>query len=224
MRRIILLCIVCAATLGAGACAGTGKPTASTAGEPRSAPASAQPTAPAFRETGTAVWYGPEMEGRTMADGTQFAMEGLSAAHRTLPLGTVVRVTNLENLQSIMVAVTDRGPFLKDPVLGLSYGAARELGFVGQGTAPVRIETERPVPDTGTWTVLAANFAEEENARVLKYRLSKRYRVITLVPVENNIGTFFRVLVGNYSSVEKAERIAAKLTLEGLEPLVLRVD
>ena len=151
-------------------------------------------------------------------------MHGISAAHRTLPFGTVVRVTNLENYRTITAPVTDRGPFLRSQVLDLSYGAAQELGFVEQGTVQVRVETDGPVPKDGTWTVLAATFAEEENARVLKYRLSHRYEVVSIAPFTNNIGTFYRVRVGNYPSEDKAERIAAKLTLEGLEPLVVRKD
>jgi rare lipoprotein A len=177
-----------------------------------------------YRETGIASWYGKEFDGRTAADGSVFDMNGISAAHRTLPLGTAIRVTNLDNSTSITTTVTDRGPLYRDRILELSYGAARALGFVTEGIAPVLIETDGPVPEGGTWTVLAASFAEKENAKVLKYRLSQRYEFISIVPYENNIGKFYYVRVGNYSSEEKAERIAAKLTLEGLEPVVFRWD
>jgi rare lipoprotein A len=222
MRRRLLLCIAGAAMLGAAGCTGTGP--RAPAGTALSALTPTVPSAPAFRETGLASWYGRELHGKVTASGTVFDMNGISAAHRTLPLGTIVRVTNLENYKSITVPVTDRGPFLKDQVVDLSYGAARELGFVEQGTAQVRVETDRPVPEEGTWTVLAASFAEEENANVLRYRLSQRYQVISITAFKYNIGTFYRVLVGNYPTEEKAERIAAKLKLEGLEPLVLRRD
>lgn len=195
---------------------------------PAAEPATPGPTTtvdmPVHRETGTASWYGREFQGRATASGANFDPEKLSAAHRTLPFGTVVTVRNLENGRTVEVVVNDRGPFLKDRVLTLSIGAARELGFVGQGTAQVLIESLAPVPEGGTWTVLAASFAEEENAKVLKYRLSQRYEVVSIIPAVNAIGTFFRVLVGNYPSEEKAERIAAKLLLDGLEPVVLRRD
>jgi rare lipoprotein A len=151
-------------------------------------------------------------------------MYDISAAHRTLPLGTTIRVTNLDNYKSIKVRVNDRGPFVKNRILELSYGAAKELGFVAQGTARVKIETSEPVQDEGQYTVQAAVFAAAENARMLKDRLSKRFEVISIVPFESNVGKFFRVQVGAYASEEKAELIAGKLVYEGLEPIVVRRD
>jgi rare lipoprotein A len=178
-----------------------------------------------YRETGTASWYGREFHGRKTASGEIFDMYGISAAHRTLPLGTTIRVTNLDNYKSIKVRVNDRGPFTRDRVLELSYGAAKELGFVAQGTARVKIEALEPIEDPGgQYTVQAAIFAEAENARMLKDRLSKRYEVISIVPFESNVGKFFRVQVGAYASEEKAELIAGKLVMEGLEPIVVRKD
>jgi rare lipoprotein A len=179
---------------------------------------------PVYRESGTASWYGRELHGLKTASGQVFDMNGLSAAHRTLPLGTCIRVTNLDNYKSIKLMVNDRGPLVRDRVLDLSYGAARELGFAAQGTARVKIETLEPITDSGTFTVLAAAFTEEENARLLRERLIQRYEVVSIVPWESNIATFYRVRVGSYPSEEKAERIASKLTLEGLEPIVLRKD
>jgi rare lipoprotein A len=151
-------------------------------------------------------------------------MYGISAAHRTLPLGTTIRVTNLDNYKSIKVRVNDRGPFVKNRILELSYGAAKELGFVAQGTARVKIEALEPVQDPGQYTVQAAVFAAVENARTLKDRLSTRFEVISIVPFESNFGKFFRVRVGAYASEEKAELIASKLMQEGLEPIVVRKD
>jgi len=179
---------------------------------------------PVYRETGTASWYGGEIEGRRTASGEIFDMSGMSAAHRTLPLGTIIRVTNLDNSRSITLKVNDRGPFARGRVLELSYGAARELGLAAQGTATVRIESVEPVEMTGTFTVQAAVFAEEENAKTLRERLQRKYETVMIVPFVSNAGKFYRVRVGAYGSEEKAERIAAKLTLEGLEPLVVRKD
>lgn len=177
-----------------------------------------------YRETGTASWYGNEFHGRKTASGEIFDMYGISAAHRTLPLGTTIRVTNLDNYKSIKVRVNDRGPFARSRVLELSYGAAKELGFVAQGTARVKVEALEPVQDPGQYTVLAAVFTEAENARMLKDRLSKKFEVTSIVPFESNVGKFFRVRVGAYASEEKAELIAGKLMLEGLEPIVVRKD
>jgi len=177
-----------------------------------------------YRETGTASWYGRELHGRKTASGEIFDMNGISAAHRTLPLGTTIRVTNLENQKALDVRVNDRGPFARNRVIDLSYGAAKELGFIAQGTVGVRIETLEPVQDTGQYTVQAAVFAEMENAMMLKDRLSKKFEVISIVPFESNVGKFYRVRVGAYASKEKAELIAGKLVLEGLEPIVVRKD
>jgi rare lipoprotein A len=179
---------------------------------------------PNYRETGIAAWYGKELHGKLTANGDVFDMYGLSAAHRTLPLGTLVRVTNLDNFKSITVRINDRGPFLKGRFLDLSYGAAKELGFVSQGTARVRIETVEEVHGPAQYTVQAAVFTEEENARMLKERLNTRFGVVSIVPFETNIARVYRVQVGNYTSEDRAEQAARKLTLEGLEPVVVRKD
>ena len=191
---------------------------------PDQAPDAVQGSREVYRETGTASWYGKEFHGRKTASGEIFDMYGISAAHRILPLGTTIRVTNLDNYMSIKVRVNDRGPFARNRVLELSYGAAKELGFVAQGTARVKVEALEPVQDQGQYTVQAAVFAEAENARMLKDRLSKKFEVTFIVPFESNVGKFFRVRVGAYASEEKAELIAGKLFLEGLEPVVVRKD
>jgi rare lipoprotein A len=209
-------------------CAGKAPLPAAPAVPERPAPAAAAAPALApeqvYRETGVASWYGRELQGRRMADGGTFDMEDLSAAHRILPLGTVIRVTNLDNYKTISVRVSDRGPFVRSRIIELSYGAAKELEFVRQGTARVRIETLEPVRGDAIYTVQAAMFVEEENAKTLKGRLQAKYEKVYIVPGETNLGTFYRVRVGLYPSEEKAERIAAKLALDGLEPVVVRKD
>jgi rare lipoprotein A len=89
---------------------------------------------------GTASYYGEHFDGRPTASGEPFDMRKFSAAHRTMRLGTLVRVTNMDNGRSVDVCVNDRGPYAKDRVLDLSYAAAKELGVLAEGTAPVRIE------------------------------------------------------------------------------------
>jgi rare lipoprotein A len=89
--------------------------------------------------TGTASWYGRPHHGRRTASGEPFDMNALTAAHRTLPLGTRVRVTNLDNGRVVEVRINDRGPTRTDRIIDLSYGAARALGAVGDGVFPVRI-------------------------------------------------------------------------------------
>lgn len=177
-----------------------------------------------YRETGVSSWYGKDFHGRKTANGETYDMYGLSAAHRTLPLGASIRVTNLDNYKTVKVKVNDRGPFARNRVLDLSYGAAKELGFVAQGTTRVRIETVEPIRDSAQFTVQAGAFVEEGNAKQLKQRLSRRFDSVSIVSSESNVGKFYRVRVGSYSSEEKAELVASKLTLEGLEPIVMRKD
>jgi rare lipoprotein A len=89
---------------------------------------------------GVASWYGYPHHGRMTASGKRFNMYELTAAHRTLPIGTRVRVTNLLNARAVTVMVTDRGPFVKNRMLDLSYAAARAIDMIGPGTVPVRLE------------------------------------------------------------------------------------
>jgi len=91
-------------------------------------------------ETGDASWYGPDFHGKTTASGERYNMFELTAAHRTLPFGTMVRVENLENHRSVVVRINDRGPFLRGRIIDLSYTAAREIAFSRGGTVRVRIE------------------------------------------------------------------------------------
>ncbi len=220
--------VICALIMLSAACVGIVKeePGSSTPSAP--ANAAVPPAAPTqgqfYRETGIAAWRGKELQSKNTASGEVFDMYGLSAAHRTLPLGTIIRVTNLDNFKSVKVKINDRGPFVKSRILELSYGAAKELGFVDQGTARVKIETAEAVRDSARYTVQAATYSEAENARMLKERLSKKFELVFIVPLETNIARFYHVRVGSYPSKERAELVAGKLTLEGMEPIVLRKD
>lgn len=102
---------------------------------------------PAYDRTGTASWYGPGFHGRRTANGEVFDQTRLSAAHPTLPLPSIVRVTNLANRRSLDLRVNDRGPFIGDRLIDLSKAAARELGFERTGTAPVRVQFVRLADD-----------------------------------------------------------------------------
>ena len=97
-----------------------------------------------YDRTGIASWYGKAFHGRTTASGRKFNMYEMTAAHTTLPTGTQVRVTNLENGRSVIVTITDRGPFSKKRIIDLSYAAAQHLGFTRQGTTKVRVTYHRP--------------------------------------------------------------------------------
>lgn len=105
----------------------------------------------AFAEEGVASWYGPGFHGKRSADGSVFDKELLTAAHRDLPFGTYLMVRNLDNGSSVVVRVTDRGPFAKERVLDLSEAAARHLGMIPTGTARVSFEPLRP-EEALAWT------------------------------------------------------------------------
>lgn len=102
--------------------------------------ASREGTSRSEAQIGKASWYGHEFRGRRTASGARFEPNAMTAAHRTLPLGTVVRVTNLRNGRSVTVRINDRGPFIRHRDLDLSLGAARAIGMLNRGVAPVLIE------------------------------------------------------------------------------------
>ena len=89
---------------------------------------------------GVASWYGPNFHGKLTANGEVYDMYGVTAAHKTLTLGTVVRVTNLDNGKSLILRINDRGPYVDGRILDCSFGAAKKLGFHEQGTANVEIK------------------------------------------------------------------------------------
>ncbi len=93
-----------------------------------------------LKERGIASWYGDDFHGLQTANGETFDMEAMTGAHRTLPLGTIVKVTNVTNGRQVKIKINDRGPYVGGRILDLSYGAAKELGMVGKGVAPIQIE------------------------------------------------------------------------------------
>lgn len=126
--RVKLLPIFLASTVLTGAGAQQNAPSTNPASIERHSP-----------EKGLASWYGKAHHGQLTASGERFDMHALTAAHRTLPFGTVVRVTNLKSGKSVNVRINDRGPFHRDRIIDLSYEAARKLGFVRRGAARVKI-------------------------------------------------------------------------------------
>lgn len=134
MRKLILGCVV-AATVAMSP--------VTEAMPPATVTATATPKASAKRESvevGIASWYGRAFQGRPTASGEIYDMDGLTAAHKKLPLGTKVRVTNLKNGRSVTLKINDRGPYIPGRLLDVSKAAARKLGFLGAGLTEVRIE------------------------------------------------------------------------------------
>jgi rare lipoprotein A len=108
------------------------------------------PSQPAFAQTGKASWYGADFHGRKTASGAPFDQHAMTAAHRTLPLGTRVKVTSLETGRAILVRINDRGPFIDGRIIDLSKRAASELGMEEAGVAPVKVEAVGKDQPSGT--------------------------------------------------------------------------
>jgi len=177
-------------------------------------------------EEGKASWYGAPFHGRQASNGEIYDMNKLTAAHRTLPFNTVVRVTNLNNGKSTTVRITDRGPFVDNRIIDLSYAAAREIESVGPGVVPVRLEILSAIdPTVGFFTVQIGAFRERANAERLRDRLSSSYSPVAIQSFESPTGSYYRVHVGKVSGEDAAKKLGEQLhQREGVKPLIFRVD
>ena len=148
---------------------------------------------PVLVETGLASWYGPS--GHHSADGSPYDGSGMTAAHKTLPLGTTVRVTNLTTGQSVLVRITDRGPFSHGRVLDLSESAAKEIGVYRMGVAQVKIEAfaNPTASPAGKWCVQTGAFKTEQDALDLKSALVDRYRSAKVTEFLGATGYWVRI-------------------------------
>ncbi len=187
------------------------------------------PGAPApvgYTEEGNASWYGNPFHGRRSSNGETYDMHKLTAAHRTLPFETMVRVTNLSNNKSTVVRITDRGPFVENRVIDLSMAAAREIESIGPGVVPVRLEVLGNVdPMEGFFTVQVGAFRDRGNAERLRDRLNASYTPIYIQQYDAADGAFYRVRVGKISGERAAQDFAEQLRAkEGFSPMVLRLD
>jgi peptidoglycan lytic transglycosylase len=189
-------------------------------------PPGVQPVEPGtYVERGIASWYGPPFDGRRASDGEIFDMRQMVAAHRTLPFGSIVRVTNLDNGLQAEVRIIDRGPFVEGRIIDLSLAAARAIDMVRSGIAPVRLElVASPAPLNGVFAVQIGAFEKHANADRLRARLAARYPV-TLQEFDAPAGHFYRVRVGREPSQEAAEKLAEQLAREdGFQTFVVRLD
>jgi rare lipoprotein A len=183
-------------------------------------------TAPLTVETGIASWYGYPYHGRQAANGEIYDMEKMTAAHRTLPFDTMVRVVNLNNEQTVEVRITDRGPFIDGRIIDLSHAAARAIGMIGPGTAPVRMEViALPAPKSGTYAVQVGAFRDKANAERFRVRMASQYGAAKLVFREGKPAVW-RVLVGAEKTEQDADALRAKIHKESGERIafVVRLD
>ena len=182
---------------------------------------------PLLVETGLASWYGGPYHKRQSSNGEVYNMHALTAAHRTLPLGSVVRVTNVKTGHSAIVRITDRGPFVQGRILDLSQAAAKKTDVYLAGIAMVRLEVLRtPVPLNagGRWAVQIGAFEKEHAADKLADHLSHRYQTARILCFSSPVGDWWvRVRVPN-DDRKRAEEVARNThTAEG-DVFLVRLD
>jgi len=170
-------------------------------------------------EVGIASWYGHPYHGRTSASGEVYDMEQLTAAHRTLPFGTLVRVVNLENEKMVDVRINDRGPFIDERIIDLSHAAAQAIDLIGPGIARVRLEVLlapaaviSPI-NSGVFCVQVGAFRVRANADRVRAEMEARYGAarLSLQPGTTDI---WRVLVGREATVNEAGALAKRIRSE----------
>ena len=186
------------------------------------------PPAPGWTEQGVASWYGGRdgFEGKPTASGEIYDSSLLTAAHRELPLGSIVDVTNLDNGSTVRVRINDRGPFIAGRVIDLSRAAAREIGLLGPGVGPVRLTVVTPgavqeiVSPSGRWAVQVGSFADLLRAERHAERLRGTGRTVFLEPYRG----LSRVKVGPFDGRRDAEHELQTLEDEGFEGIVVPTD
>jgi rare lipoprotein A len=189
-----------------------------------SLPAGARPI---FVETGVASWYGPPYHNRRGSNGEIYNMNAMTAAHRTLPLGSIVRVTNLKTGQAALVRITDRGPFVQGRILDLSLAAAKKLDVWQAGIAKVKVEvmqTPTPLETGGRWAVQIGSFTGQRNAEELAKHLSRRYHTAQVAAFASPTGDWWlRVRVLN-DDRHRAEELASETSTSEGKVFLVRLD
>ncbi|NIB41821.1 septal ring lytic transglycosylase RlpA family protein [Pseudomaricurvus alkylphenolicus] len=189
------------------------------------------PDSSGYDERGIASWYGNKFHGRQTSNGELYDMYGMTAAHKTLPIPSYVRVTNLNNGRQVIVRVNDRGPFHEKRIIDLTYAAASKLGFLQQGTAPVRVQVVEPkssAPASGevkpssagfrlpdNTYLQAGAFSSQEGARRLQAQLTR----LTGLPVsihQSRRDQLYRVRIGPITDNRIMSRLRSDIQSQGL--------
>ncbi|UCG11171.1 MAG: septal ring lytic transglycosylase RlpA family protein [Deltaproteobacteria bacterium] len=186
-----------------------------------------------FVQSGLASWYGDKFHGRLTANGERYNMYNDTAAHKTLPFDTYLRVTNLKNGKKTVVRINDRGPFVQGRIIDLSYGSANDLEMIDDGVVPVQIEAlgymqkklhagkwereyiKHDSYELGDFTVQVGAFEQRENAVQLHASLSRKYNHTTVTIFDHGSRRLYRVRVGQYSRLYEAETAARRLQQQG---------
>lgn len=178
-------------------------------------------------QSGTASWYGEPYHGRQTSNGEVYDMYQFTAAHKTLPFDTYVKVVNKNNGRTVIVRINDRGPFIKGRIIDLSRRAAEQIDMIGTGTAPVELYLEKAAAGqsaqsgnqavNGFWTIQVGSFRERQRARGLE-DLLRAYRQKVFIKQHQG---FYRVRVGHFRSKTAAGDLAEALRMDGFDVWVL---
>jgi len=200
-------------------------PNSTSVAPPSSAPAGY--TIEGSTQIGLASWYGIEEHNNYAASGERFSKYAYTAAHKTLPLGTVVRVTNLENGRDVIVKINDRGPFIGDRIIDLSHAPATSIDMVQKGVVKVKVEVVS-TPSTKTsnyftpeYTVQVASYSNQTSANNAKRNLDAEYNDVRVESVNVKGSKYYRVRVGRYNSKNDANKAASKLRKKGYTTRVI---
>ena len=179
------------------------------------------------KETGIASWYGRKFHGRRTSSGEPYNMLAMTAAHKTLPLPTYAKVTNLENNRAIIVKINDRGPFHEQRIIDLSYVAAAKLGFADKGTARVHVETitfpqHEPAPHTSPLHyVQVGAFQNKQSAEALKTRLTSVHNSANVKNMGAPQRSLYKVRLGPFYSRDEADKLASAVLDYGFQPFIV---
>jgi len=215
-------------------CGGHKKTT--TADVPVPPPAISEPTPPPlvapdhakvlYTEVGLASWYGLEFNNRRTSSGELYDMRQATAAHRTLPLNSMVRVTNLSTGKSTLVRINDRGPFVSGRIIDLSVTAAKAIDMWRAGVAKVRLEvleTPSPIASGGRWCVQIGAFEDRGDAASWKEKLMRRYKTAKVIQFTGPTGDWLRIRVPN-DERGRAQEIAGAIHPDQAEVWLVRMD
>jgi rare lipoprotein A len=182
---------------------------------------------PLLVQTGVASWYGPPYNNRRSSNGKIYNMHAFTAAHRTLPLGSIVRVTNMKTGHSALVRITDRGPFIEGRMLDLSLAAAKKVDVWAAGLATVRMEvlqTPAPLETGGRWAVQIGGFEGEHAADKLKDHLSHRYQDARILCFSSPTGDWWVRVRVQADDRRRAEEVARETRTPEGSIFLVRLD
>ena len=174
---------------------------------------------PSYAKKGLASWYGKSFDGRQTASGERFSQHEMTAAHRTLPLGTKVMVENLKTGKRAEVRITDRGPYA-DPrrrIIDLSRAAADSIGMVEHGVGPVRVVVTEPAPvaQEADYEIQVGAFTAYTTAWQVLTQVQDRVPAAYIAPRDGPLGRYYRVRVGPFATERQAEQVATTLKRRG---------